>query len=133
AYEWDFGDGNKGAGVTVRHRYRAPGEFKATLTVQDNAGLPNSAATSVQTVKVNASPVANAGPARVSAPGEAIRFDGAKSADPDGNIIEYFWDFGDGRTATGQAATHAFAKPGVYSVRLRVKDNSGHPAAFGFH
>src|SRR5690606_8182288 len=35
--------------------------------------------------------------------------------------------------ASGTSVTHSFAKPGVYAVRLRVKDNSGHPAAYGFH
>jgi large repetitive protein len=41
-YEWDFGDGNKGTGVTARHVYRAPGSYKVKLTVHDNAGLANS-------------------------------------------------------------------------------------------
>src|SRR5690606_15088611 len=132
-YEWDFGDGNKGEGVTARHQYRTAGTYKVKLTVHDNAGLANSSAAIERTVRVNAAPIANAGPARVGAPGQSLVFDGAKSMEPDGKVTEYFWDFGDGGTASGTTATHSFAKPGVYAVRLRVKDNSGHAAAYGFH
>ena len=132
-YAWDFGDGNKGEGVTARNRFRAPGAYKVKLTVKDNAALANSSSTVEQTVRVNAAPIANAGPARVGAPGQPLEFDGTLSTDSDGSIAEYFWDFGDEQTATGKAARHAFANPGVYAVRLRVKDNSGHAAAFGFH
>ncbi len=34
---------------------------------------------------------------------------------------EYTWDFGDGNTATGLHATHAYAQPGQYKVTLKVK------------
>lgn len=35
---------------------------------------------------------------------------------------EYTWDFGDGGTAVGSQATHAFAQPGQYKVTLKVKE-----------
>lgn len=36
---------------------------------------------------------------------------------------EYTWDFGDGGTASGTQATHAFAQPGEYKVTLKVKED----------
>src|SRR5687768_2266793 len=36
AYEWDFGDGSKGAGLTATHTYEKAGDYTATLTVRDN-------------------------------------------------------------------------------------------------
>ena len=35
---------------------------------------------------------------------------------------EYTWDFGDGGTAIGSQAIHAFAQPGQYKVTLKVKE-----------
>jgi len=39
SYEWDFGDGNQGAGVQTRYRYEMPGRYLVTLIVTDNDGL----------------------------------------------------------------------------------------------
>ncbi|MDF2958135.1 MAG: Serine protease [Candidatus Alkanophagales archaeon MCA70_species_1] len=38
SWEWDFGDGEKGYGETVRHEYSTFGEFSVKLTVTDNEG-----------------------------------------------------------------------------------------------
>jgi len=40
-YEWDFGDGASGKGVTAKHAFATPGEYYTTLTVTDNAGKVN--------------------------------------------------------------------------------------------
>ena len=39
------------------------------------------------------------------------------------------WDFGDGAKSTSDPATHTFARPGLYTVTLRVTDSSGGSAA----
>jgi len=38
AYQWDFGDGTEGSGVTVTHVYRTAGTYRASLTVRDDDG-----------------------------------------------------------------------------------------------
>ncbi len=38
-YEWDFGDGQKGEGKTVRHTYAQGGSYTVTLKVTDKLGL----------------------------------------------------------------------------------------------
>ena len=48
-----------------------------------------------------------------------------KSYDPDGFIISYKWDFGDGSHATGNMAWHSYSSPGNYTVKLKVIDNDG--------
>ncbi|MDN5766030.1 MAG: PKD domain-containing protein [Humibacillus sp.] len=55
-------------------------------------------------------------------------FDGAASSDPDGSIASYAWTFPSGSDA-GQSATHTFAGPGTYDVRLTVTDNQGGQAS----
>jgi chitinase len=61
---------------------------------------------------------------RVGAP---LTFDGTASDDPDGDIVRYDWDFGDGTTVTdaGPAPDHTYAEDGRYRVTLTVTDNSG--------
>jgi hypothetical protein len=45
--------------------------------------------------------------------GESVSFNAASSSDPDPNasINHYTWKFGDGRSATGSTAAHAYADP----------------------
>jgi PKD repeat protein len=54
-----------------------------------------------------------------------LRFDATASNDPDGSIVAYAWNFGDGTVGTGASASHAFARPGTYTVTLGVADSAG--------
>jgi len=38
SYEWDFGDGTTGTGVTANHTYTNLGTYTVTLSVKDEAG-----------------------------------------------------------------------------------------------
>ncbi|MEM2757494.1 MAG: PKD domain-containing protein [Sulfolobales archaeon] len=38
SYEWDFGDGERGAGVKVTHIYKKAGTYTVTLVAKDSAG-----------------------------------------------------------------------------------------------
>jgi len=48
-----------------------------------------------------------------------------QSSDPDGQITQWQWDFGDGTTSTDQNPIHAYDKAGEYTVTLTVTDNEG--------
>ncbi|WP_449263019.1 PKD domain-containing protein, partial [Escherichia coli] len=76
---------------------------------------------------VNAPPVADAGADRTVAVAEEILFDAGGSHDPDGGIVAYRWDFGDGSTASGVNARHSFRKGGRHLVTLTVTDDMGLP------
>lgn len=69
-------------------------------------------------------PRADAGPDRTVLVGERVSFDAAQSKDPDGNIIDYRWDFNDRTQAIGVTADHVFWRPGTYRVKLSVRDDS---------
>lgn len=56
---------------------------------------------------------------------QEIVFDGSHSYDPDGIIILYTWDFGDGTTIQAKKAIHTYTHPGVYHIALTVRDNFG--------
>lgn len=48
-----------------------------------------------------------------------------ESHDPDGLIVSFHWDFGDGATAEGLSASHIYGNPGTYTICLTITDDSG--------
>lgn len=74
----------------------------------------------------NQLPVANAGGPYTGTVGAAVTFNGSGSSDPDGLIVGYQWNFGDG-TPFGSGATpaHAYQAAGTYTVTLTVTDDNG--------
>ena len=79
-----------------------------------------------QRSQVNLHPVAEFtfSPDEEYAPVE-VSFDASASADPDGHIVRYDWDFGDGETGRGVQVTHTYRDDGEYQVRLTVRDDRG--------
>jgi chitodextrinase len=122
AFFWDFGDGSNATGVNVTHRYNQNGMFVVHVTVTDNDGATGS---DTCTITVNAPPVADAGPDHVCLVGDEVYINGSGSYDPDGVLLTYQWNFGDGVNATGPAVTHSYADAGTYTVTLTVTDNLG--------
>jgi branched-chain amino acid transport system substrate-binding protein len=55
----------------------------------------------------------------------SISFSSAGSHDPDGDIVDYRWDFGDGQTSASADPSYTYEEPGDYTVTLRVTDNQG--------
>ena len=47
------------------------------------------------------------------------------SADPDGTIVVYRWDFGDGNISFSRVTSHDYKTPGIFHVTLTVTDESG--------
>jgi len=127
-YFWDFGDGNNAAGVTVDHAYADDGVYTVTLTITDDDGETTSKS-ATKTVS-NRPPIALfTENATTVLTGEIIHFDASGSNDPDGLVISYFWDFGDGTDATGVTVNHAYEDDGVYTVTLVVTDDDGKTAS----
>jgi hypothetical protein len=77
-------------------------------------------------------PVANKLPVAVATQtadgaGTTVTYDATGSSDPDGTIVGYQWDFGDGTTATGRSATHVYRNLGnMDQPTLIVTDNGGY-------
>ncbi len=127
SYEWDLGDGNTAAGVAVEHTYQAAGSYLVNLTVTDDNGATDEDFALIEVAEgpANTPPAADAGTDKIAGVGESIMFDGSASADSDGTIVDWVWDFGDGETASGEQVSHAYAAGGNYMVRLTVTDNDG--------
>ena len=54
-----------------------------------------------------------------------VQFNGSGSNDPDGTIVSYSWDFGDGNIGAGVNTAHTYGSAGTYTVSLMVTDNDG--------
>jgi hypothetical protein len=70
-------------------------------------------------------PIANAGGPYAGLVGTPEGFNGAGSSDPDGGVLTYAWDFGDGSTGTGPTPSHTYTVPATYLVTLRVTNPCG--------
>ena len=84
----------------------------------DQVGAESAASASLSFDSTGMFPVAGGGAPLV------VHFTSGASTDPDGTIVLYAWNFGDGATAEGKAADHVFTLPGVYTVTMTVTDNS---------
>ena len=58
---------------------------------------------------------------------QIVTFNASASYDPDGNIVTYRWDFGDGNitSVADPIITHVYENCGNYTVTLTVTDNEG--------
>jgi PKD repeat protein len=131
-YTWDFGDGHVHSLLlgedTFTHTYYQPGTYHAVLTVRDGNGASD---TVTRTIIVDP-PTANEVPVpaiSVSVTtvlvGTRLDFDASGSFDPDGDAMDFSWEFGDGRRAQGETVSHTFDKPGTFDVVLIARDERG--------
>ena len=124
AYAWDFGDGSPvETSATASHTY-APGTWTATLTVTDDDGATATTPVTIEST-VNVAPTADAQatPSEGVAP-LVVAFSSAGTSDPDGTVVSYDWDFGDGSSSTEANPSHTYAA-GDYTATLTVTDNEG--------
>ena len=121
-YFWDFADGVNVSRLVVEHSYIDDGNYTVTLTITDDSGASNNTSTIIEVL--NRSPVASFTESTETAfTGETIIFNASTSFDPDGTIVEYLWDFGDGNNGTGVSVGHAYMDDRGYNVTLTVTDD----------
>jgi len=127
SYDWVFGDGTvlPNGNVVQGHTYSADNTYNVTLTVTDDEG-----ATDEITIPVDVEFIPNVDPtAAFSFICDELEcvFDASGSADPDGTIGSFDWDFGDGTVVpnAGSFPGHTYAADGDYTVTLTVTDNDG--------
>ncbi|HRK62443.1 MAG TPA: PKD domain-containing protein [Candidatus Omnitrophota bacterium] len=124
SYAWDFGDGEKAEGAKVTHVYKQAGEYTARLTVTDNSGAGCNVSTDTVSVRLNKSPIVDAGENVFSCSGGAVTLN---ANGPEGS--KYTWNLGDGTVKEGKSVTHTYAKGGSYTATVTVDDGKGTPCS----
>ena len=122
-YTWYFDDGYISYEQNPTHKYNDDGVYNVTLVVTDNNGVV--ANVTKQIIVINSPPFANFS-YTPSYPyiNELINFTDL-SYDPDGFIVNWTWNFGDGNVSYVQNPSHKYAKDGTYNVTLTVTDDDG--------
>jgi|Deesub1362A_J573_1020465.scaffolds.fasta_scaffold06643_1 hypothetical protein len=121
--EWIFPDGVIPNSIAFK-TFQEPGIYHVTIRAVDDDGAQSTLTIDYEVVGVP--PVANFTyqPESPKA-GELVTFNASPSYDPDGTIISYVWNFGDGFTDSGVIVNHTYSSSGTYTVTLTVMDNHG--------
>jgi len=102
--------------MICNHDTRSKTDLLAVTAVRDSTVIPPE----------KLPPVASFTASPSTAPvGTTIDFNAGSSDDPDGIIMTYAWDFGDGTGDSGETASHAYSADNIYTVTLTVTDNDG--------
>ena len=130
AYQWQRN------GVNIP-RARASSYTIKSVTANDNGALfrcvvSNSSGTAISNEALltvtgsNSPPVAEANGPYSGVAGGRIILSSVGSTDPDGMIVSYSWNFGDGTPSSTQPnPRHVYSAPGMYTATLTVTDNQG--------
>ena len=130
-FAWDFGDGSPaGDQAALSHTYGVAGQYTITLVVSDAAGhdaslqLVVTAETPPAPPPMNRPPVAAATVTPASGPAPlTAQLSAAGSSDPDNDIAEYVWTFGDGTSSqSGREVSHVYARAGQFTAQVIVTD-----------
>jgi len=135
SYDWEFGDGSSGTGVTTTHTYESPGIYQASLTITDNASNTD---TETAWVFIDAE---NHAPQKPSLLGRRIGQNDTTyrytfwARDPDGDDVYYYLNWGDtywaggavgwiGPYRSGERITleKNWSDKGNYTVRVKAAD-----------
>jgi len=91
----------------------SPGNTDGTNCLAPVPGLPS---------EENQAPIAMLDTYIDDATPQTIYFKGLGSLDPNGDELQYQWDFGDGTESSEGNVRHTYTSPGVYTVSLSVSD-----------
>ena len=94
--------------------------------VNYSTALADSRVGTCDSTATTSTPVADpGGPYASNNTRKAVFFDATNSYDTGGNLLLYYWDFGDGTFGVGPQATHFYPSRGIYTARLYVRDDQG--------
>ncbi|MCB0643271.1 MAG: PKD domain-containing protein [Phaeodactylibacter sp.] len=114
---WNFGDNEVYEGRNPTHVYEEPGNFLASLLVEDIHGCEDGIS-----VNVTYFPVPNliivSPDAEADCPPSEINFLNLSS--PVDETYEIFWEFGDGGIDSVLSPSHTYTEPGTYSVAVNI-------------
>lgn len=133
SYDWDFGDGNSGTGVSSTNIYTNPGNYTVTLTVTDDGGKTDTDTTyAIITGKPNTPPDKPEVNGTTSGHKNTDYNYTTRTIDLDNDTIRYIFDWDDGTNntvspflASGETfnASHNWTSAGIYIINVSAEDD----------
>ena len=117
-WNWDFGDGGTSTVPSPQHTYTTGGTFYVRLAITDSIDCND---TLILPIQINSTPVAAFTMQNATGCAPIATFFQANSP----GATQFFWDFGDGTTGSGDTITHIYQNAGHYSPRLIVQNAAG--------
>ena len=123
SYIWNFGDSTATSNaVNPVHIFTDPGTYNETLIAVSNNGCTD---TITQQITVFPNPVPAFSYSQAAGCGPLTIYFTDSSYVSSGNIMSWFWDFGNGLTSTMQNPSTVYTASGTYGVSLTVTTNNG--------
>lgn len=120
-WSWDFGDNTISTAQNPSHTYPNLGKYNVVLYVTDSYGCVDGT-TRANFVNITNGKAMFAADDSLSCRGSNLIFRDTSA----GTISFWEWDFGDGQNINGvQSPAHTYADSGVYTVKLKIIENSG--------
>ena len=119
---WDFGDGTTSNDINPLHTYSQNGYFHILLTVFDSTStICNTQATASADIEVGTGTSCVSGFSyNITTKSTNVLF--TDTSHSNGNIHQWYWDFGDGTTSNLQNPQHHFTHNGYFNVSLTIQD-----------
>lgn len=126
-YYWVIESGPATVTRDVEWSYMEPGTYTIELTVEDNESNTDTITRSITVSEPTERPVARiaCNPTNVTV-GESVSCRDDDTRDPENNIVDRRWSFGDGSVAHGTNVSHSYTSQGNYTITYRVEDRHGH-------
>ncbi len=131
AYWWDFGDKNNSSHPSPKHRYKKPGKYTISRTLNGDKDLSTMIEVEVEVCKKTSTSGGNGSFSReptitaafaasktVANIKESIHF----TNETKGKAYSWYWDFGNGYTSNEKHPSHTYKYPGTYTVTLKVNN-----------
>ncbi len=132
SFAWNFDDGTTSTEMNPLHTFQNAGTYTVRLTVTNAAGVNYTTqdvtitplGNPVASFNANTTAVNDGSAATAQVTGQApltVVFNDSSSERPNA----WYWNLGDGTTATTQNITHTYTTPGKYAVYLVVANSLG--------
>jgi len=120
---WSFGDGsyNTNNNINVDHIYQQPGTYAVCLRIYASNGCVDSTCKTITVVSVPTS-TCNANFSFQTGANGTVSFINSSTTGSSANV-QYYWNFGQGQTASQQNVTMNYTANGTYNVCLRMFTN----------